>query len=377
MVYYKVITEEDRLARQNKFIERAKSIHGDRFDYSKVYYINKYTKVCVLLGNKELWQLPHNHFHFKGINGVLEKRSKKSMPEYHWKLYKKKLKSKHRHKYWLKYKEGDIYRSKYKKREFRKIRTYKCIFCDKNFKRKELFNGYEAKYCSNKCAINHYHAKKLEEKLIYKYIIVFTEFKKKKEIVEQFILKKDAVKKFREIVEENKKITLPQKYTVKGTKTIKVDNEVVLVERNEDNTIGLKEKNELGKLINTKIETNVKYNKLIIIDKHPYHSEQYFNIMRNDSEINVNYILNNILLLDNEGKHIMVYDKNLIIKMENNIEVILSEHQYIIMDLYNYIQSYCAKNKIKYIMFMGMIDNSPMLVDYYNNKIKEKYDLIR
>jgi hypothetical protein len=30
------------------FIQRAQLIHGDKYDYSKVNYINKRTKVCII-----------------------------------------------------------------------------------------------------------------------------------------------------------------------------------------------------------------------------------------------------------------------------------------------------------------------------------------
>lgn len=44
------------------FIQRAKEIHGDKYDYSKVNYINSYTKVCIICpihGTFE--QDPHTH----------------------------------------------------------------------------------------------------------------------------------------------------------------------------------------------------------------------------------------------------------------------------------------------------------------------------
>lgn len=31
-----------------EFIQEAKQIHGDKYDYSKVNYINAYTKVCII-----------------------------------------------------------------------------------------------------------------------------------------------------------------------------------------------------------------------------------------------------------------------------------------------------------------------------------------
>lgn len=45
-----------------KFIERAKKIHGDKYDYSKVKYENTDTKVCIICPKHgEFWQTPHHH----------------------------------------------------------------------------------------------------------------------------------------------------------------------------------------------------------------------------------------------------------------------------------------------------------------------------
>lgn len=49
----------------DEFIEQAKNTHGDRYDYSKVEYINNHTKVCIICPEHgEFWQRPKNH-----ING--------------------------------------------------------------------------------------------------------------------------------------------------------------------------------------------------------------------------------------------------------------------------------------------------------------------
>jgi len=45
-----------------EFINNAKSVHGDKYDYSKVDYINAITKVCIICPiHGEFWQIPHNH----------------------------------------------------------------------------------------------------------------------------------------------------------------------------------------------------------------------------------------------------------------------------------------------------------------------------
>lgn len=55
--------------RKNKeqFIEEAKQIHGDKYDYSKVDYVNCGTKVCIICHiHGEFWQTPNSHLHGNG-----------------------------------------------------------------------------------------------------------------------------------------------------------------------------------------------------------------------------------------------------------------------------------------------------------------------
>lgn len=46
----------------NDFISAASRVHNNKYDYSKVEYINSYTKVCIICPiHGEFWQTPHNH----------------------------------------------------------------------------------------------------------------------------------------------------------------------------------------------------------------------------------------------------------------------------------------------------------------------------
>lgn len=54
----------------SKFIEKAIKKHGDKYDYSKVKYVNSKTKVCIICKNldeitdekhNEFWQMPYSH----------------------------------------------------------------------------------------------------------------------------------------------------------------------------------------------------------------------------------------------------------------------------------------------------------------------------
>ena len=48
------------------FLKKCKMIHGEKYDYSKVEYINGTKKVCIICPEHgEFWQLPVNHMHGK------------------------------------------------------------------------------------------------------------------------------------------------------------------------------------------------------------------------------------------------------------------------------------------------------------------------
>ena len=49
------------------FIEKAIKVHGNKYNYGKVEYINSETKVCIICPEHgEFWQTPHNHLNGKG-----------------------------------------------------------------------------------------------------------------------------------------------------------------------------------------------------------------------------------------------------------------------------------------------------------------------
>ena len=46
----------------DSFIKKAKAVHGDRYDYSKVQYVHNKTEVCIICREHgEFWQKPKNH----------------------------------------------------------------------------------------------------------------------------------------------------------------------------------------------------------------------------------------------------------------------------------------------------------------------------
>lgn len=63
---YEILREKFAFTK-DEFIERARKIHGDKYDYSKVEYVNARTKVCIICPiHGEFWQTPEKHLLGRG-----------------------------------------------------------------------------------------------------------------------------------------------------------------------------------------------------------------------------------------------------------------------------------------------------------------------
>ena len=111
-----------------QFIEEAKLVHGDKYDYSKVEYVNNKTKVCIICPEHgEFWQAPIKHL--MGGQGCPKCNKKgnikkenvnlisfKDMTNYQ-QMFIERSKAKHNNKY------------DYSKVEYKTTNTKVCIIC--------------------------------------------------------------------------------------------------------------------------------------------------------------------------------------------------------------------------------------------------------
>ena len=71
----------ERVYNVKDFINKAKEVHGDKYNYSKVEYINSHTKVCIICPEHgEFWQTPNEHLSGCGCKEC-SKESKRSKTE--------------------------------------------------------------------------------------------------------------------------------------------------------------------------------------------------------------------------------------------------------------------------------------------------------
>lgn len=102
------------------FIEKAIKVHGDKYDYSKVEYIDSKTPICIVCPEHgEFWQLPHVHLKSSGCPhcGKEIKRQKLTLTT---EEFIKRAKQVH----------GDKY--DYSKVEYKDSKTKICIICPKH-----------------------------------------------------------------------------------------------------------------------------------------------------------------------------------------------------------------------------------------------------
>lgn len=71
---------------REEFIRRAKEKHGNKYDYSKVEYVNSRTKVCIICPiHGEFWQMPNEHLKGRGCrlcgNLLISEKKKKTTTE--------------------------------------------------------------------------------------------------------------------------------------------------------------------------------------------------------------------------------------------------------------------------------------------------------
>ena len=147
-----------------EFIEKARKIHGDKYDYSKVNYVNKHTKVCIICPEHgEFWQTPEIHFKGCGCK-ICTKNKIKQKLSYTTEIFIKKAREIH----------GDKY--DYSKVNYVNWETKICIICPKHGefwqRPSEHLKGRGCKRCGDE-KVSEKNKKTTTNSLIEKFISVW------------------------------------------------------------------------------------------------------------------------------------------------------------------------------------------------------------
>lgn len=121
---------------KEEFIERAKKVHGDKYDYSKVEYVNNNTKVCIVCPiHGEFWQRPGDHMLGRGCRFCYGNEKMTNV------IFIEKARKIH----------GDKY--DYSKIEYNGNKSKVCIICSEHGefwqRPNDHLTGYGCPYCGN------------------------------------------------------------------------------------------------------------------------------------------------------------------------------------------------------------------------------------
>lgn len=101
-----------RTSTTDEFIEKARKVHGEKYDYSNVDYTNNSTKVCIICPKHgEFWQTPANHLFRKGCPKCNASKLEESIREF---LVDKGIEFVHQSKFeWLDKQSLDFFLPRY------------------------------------------------------------------------------------------------------------------------------------------------------------------------------------------------------------------------------------------------------------------------
>ena len=146
---------------KEEFIKDARDVHGDKYDYSKVHYVNSKTKVCIICHEHgEFWQNPNSHLQghgcFKCKCDKLREEKTSSKEE-----FIKKSREKH----------GDKY--DYSKVHYMNAFTKVCIICPEYGNFEQTPNSHLNGSACPKCNLSHLERSVMnyldEHEIVYDY----------------------------------------------------------------------------------------------------------------------------------------------------------------------------------------------------------------
>ena len=125
------------------FILRAREVHGQKYDYSKVVYKNAKTKVCIVCPEHgEFWQTPDGHLEGKGCREC-------------GKLKYSKSRTKSTDKFILQASRVHNNKYDYSETEYKGARNKVCIICPKHGKFYQNAGSHLSGYGCPKCRLKH------------------------------------------------------------------------------------------------------------------------------------------------------------------------------------------------------------------------------
>lgn len=175
-------------------------------------------------------------------------------------------------------------------------------------------------------------------------------------------------KEFKTMVEENKSVIFPVRFNNNKTEIIESSYEIMIIKaRDKTESRETKVMDEYGKFVNYATNDD----DWIIYDRYPYYIEETFwvygyhpRLQRKDFKwIYDNFISNNY---NNKYlfKTVQLFKNKILVECNGKLDMVICKNKQDAIRMYNMIEEWCERDKMKYIGFMGDLSYSRYKSDW-------------
>ena len=175
-------------------------------------------------------------------------------------------------------------------------------------------------------------------------------------------------KDFKSMVEENKSVVFPIKFNNNKTEIIESSYEIMIIKaRDKTESRETKVMDEYGKFVNYATNDD----DWIIYDRSPYYIEETFwvygyhpRLQRKDFK----WIYDNFISNNSNNKYlfktVQLFKNKILVECNGKLDMVICKNKQDAIKMYNMIEEWCERDKMKYIGFMGDLSYSKYKSDW-------------
>lgn len=175
-------------------------------------------------------------------------------------------------------------------------------------------------------------------------------------------------KEFKTMVEENKSVVFPIKFNNNKTEIIESSYEIMIIKaRDKTESRETKVMDEYGKFVNYATNDD----DWIIYDRSPYYIEETFwvygyhpRLQRKDFK----WIYDNFISNNSNNKYlfktVQLFKNKILVECNGKLDMVICKNKQDAIRMYNMIEEWCERDKMKYVGFMGDLSYSRYKSDW-------------
>lgn len=175
-------------------------------------------------------------------------------------------------------------------------------------------------------------------------------------------------KEFKTMVEENKSVVFPVRFNNNKTEIIESSYEIMIIKaRDRTESRETKVMDEYGKFVNYATNDD----DWIIYDRSPYYIEETFwvygyhpRLQRKDFK----WIYDNFISNNSNNKYlfktVQLFKNKILVECNGKLDMVICKNKQDAIRMYNMIEEWCERDKMKYVGFMGDLSYSKYKSDW-------------